>query len=517
MKKLILIALGVMLAATSLNAQTNERTTSDMEIIRQRPCRMGTVSPQFTPRRAPFLRKDENPYIGERHQMVVMASFQDRDFKTDHETTLETWNKIFNMENYAEDGYYGSVHDYFYTQSGGKFDLTFDLFFVELPDSSKKYRSTNVHDEYSQYMVDDIVDVLQTQDIDWEQYDWDGDSFVDQLLIIFAGEGMNASANSNTIWPHQWWLSLHLNMETDDPSDTRSYRTFTSGDKEYHIDCYCCVQERVNYSGLKTSFGTICHEYTHCFGIPDFYFSDNSVLGSWDVMDNGVYNDRGFRPCNYSAHERMVMGWMTPIELTEGATITEMPAMADDPQAYLIRNDGAENEFYIVENRQKHGWDEFLPASGIIIFHIDYDEEIWTTPNLFPNNFLIKHYCVFSANNKTSFYSQSGWAYPFTNTTSGAVNDELTNTSQPSASLNNANVDGQKLMSKPITQMSVDADGRASFVFMDGGSSSIHPSVMADRQSSTHDTWYLPDGRRLSGKPTTPGLYLHNGQKVILQ
>ena len=30
-----------------------------------------------------------------------------------------------------------------------------------------------------------------------------------------------------------------------------------------------------------------------------------------------------------------------------------------------------------------------------------------------------------------------------------------------------------------------------------------------------HDNgWYLLDGRRLSGKPTTRGLYIHHGKKV---
>lgn len=516
MKRFILIAIGAMMAAMNISAQTYELTSSPTEVIRHRACRVGTVSPQFSPRRAPLFQNGENPYIGDRHQMVVLASFQDRDFKEDHEATLETWNKIFNMENYSENKFYGSVHDYFYAQSAGRFNLIFDLYFVELPGKAQKYRSTESNDENSQYMVDDIVDFLQTQDIDWDQYDWDGDSFVDQLLIIFAGEGMNASSNSNTIWPHQWWLSQHLDLETTNPTDRRSYRTITSGDKEYYIDCYCCVQERVNYGGTNSSFGTICHEYTHCFGIPDFYYS-SYVLVYWDIMDCGIYNGQGYRPCNYSAHERMLMGWLTPIELTDGATITDMPAMDIEPHAYLIRNDGAENEFYIVENRQQHGWDEFLPGSGIIIFHIDYDEEAWTNSNIDVNTNLLKRYSIFPANNKSSITAYSGWAYPYTDTSTGTVNDQLTNTSRPAATLNNANVDGTKKMSKPITQISVDADGRASFIFMDGGSSSIHTSMMTNHQSPTPDSWYLPDGRRLNGKPTTPGIYLHNGQKVVLQ
>lgn len=497
------------------------QSSSATEMIRQRGCRVGTPRPQSSIHRAPSLADGENPYIGNRRQLVVMASFQNQDFLEDHDATLHTWNKVFNAENYAEGKYVGSVHDYFLAQSYGQFDLTFDLVLVELPGTLQKYRSTFSDDENSQYMVDDIVDVLQTQQIDWSLYDWDGDAFVDQLLIIYAGKGMNADGGNNTIWPHQWWLSQHLNLETADETDYRSYRTVVSGNKEYYVDCYCCVQERVNNGGVNSSFGTLCHEYSHCFGFPDFYNNSGSqVVGAWDIMDFGNYGGEGFRPCSYSAHERMFMGWLTPTELTSTTSITNMPALADEPQAYLIRNDGAEDEYYIIENRQKRGWDEQLPGSGIVIFHVDFDRDIWTGIEETPNNNIIKRYCIIPANNNTRVSASSGWAYPYKVTNNAGneyvVNDELTNTSQPAATLNNANVDGQMLMSKPVTQMSVDANGLASFVFMADAITSI-----ADVQRSLHNSrlssWYLPDGRRLGDKPSARGIYIHEGRKVVVK
>ncbi len=37
-------------------------------------------------------------------------------------------------------------------------------------------------------------------------------------------------------------------------------------------------------------------------------------------------------------------------------------------------------------------------------------------------------------------------------------------------------------------------------------------------QESKSDTgWYTLDGRRLNGKPTTKGLYIHNGQKTVIK
>ena len=497
-------------------------TSSAADTIRQRGCRVGTPNPQSVTHRAPLLQGGENPYVGERRQLVVLASFQDRDFAEDHEAALTTWNKIFNAEDYNEGMYVGSVRDYFLDQSYGQFNLSFDLVFVELPDGHRKYRSTDYDDEYSQYMVDDIVDVLQTQDIDWSQYDWDGDNFVDQLLIIYAGEGMNASNDPNTIWPHQWWLSQHLNLETDDSSDYRSYRTVGSDEQEYYIDSYCCVQEHVDYSGTKTSFGTICHEYSHCFGLPDFYYGDTSVLGEWDLMDYGICSEQGFRPCGYSAHERMLMGWLTPVELVDAAAVTEVAALEDEPKAWLIRNDGAENEYYIIENRQQKGWDKQLPGSGILVSHVDYDKATWEFSA--PNSPSKKRYSIFPANNKARTWSASGWAYPYIVTdyegNATVANDCLTDTSAPAATLNNPNAAGEYLMSKPITQMAVDADGLASFVFLDDVATTVSglPEGRNNSQlSALNSHWYTLDGRRLSGKPATKGLYIYNGIKVAIK
>lgn len=515
MKKGLTIIMAFFLSL-GISAQQNIESET---ISHLRGCRMGTPNPQFKPRRAQLLQGGENPYIGNRHQLVVLASFKDQDFAEDHEGALQKWNKIFNAENYTEDRFKGSVHDYFMAQSYGQFNLTFDLLFVELPDKRTKYRSTYMHDEYSQYMVDDIVDELLTKDIDWSIYDWDGDSFVDQLLIIYAGKGMNADGGSNSIWPHQWWLSQHLNMETDEPQDHRGFRTVMHGEKEYYVDCYCCMQEEVNTFSVKTSFGTICHEYSHCFGFPDYYYNGGvQVVGEWDLMDFGNYSGQGFLPCNYSAHERMLMGWLTPVELTSTTTVTNMPALIDEPVAYLIRNDGAENEFYIVENRQQKGWDGELPGSGILVFHIDYDKDLWVSTKASINGAARKRYRIIPANNDPGISEIGNWAYPYVMQdvlgNDSIANDSLTNTSKPAATLNNQNTEGELLMSKPITSMAVDANGVASFIFMDNTVTSIREVPFSQEQD--HDApIYDLQGRRLSSP--LKGLYIQGKRLMIMK
>ena len=446
-------------------------TAAAQDVIIQRGCRRGTprpeglVSRRGSPNAQPK-RAGGDFYHGERHQLTVLVEFNDRAFKGDSTATKAQWEKIFNAENLTENPFKGSVHDYFMDQSYGDFNLVFDLIYIQVSGDAKKYASTSADDENSQYLVEDIMEVLKTRDIDWSLYDWNGDGYVNQLLIVYAGKGMNDGGGSNTIWPHQWWMSEHL--KDSQPGVYCDPIPVTYGGKEYKVDCYCALAELTRNNDYG-SFGTICHEYSHCFGFPDFYYGSNtSVVGGWDLMDNGNYNGGGYCPSGYSSHERWLMGWLSPTELNESTTVIDMPQLSEQPVAYLVRNDGWKNEYYFIENRQKTGWDAEIPGHGVVVFHIDFDPSVWTSTKIMPNSSSNKRYTIFPANNNTSTSSSnvSKWGYPYQG------NDSLTNFSTPKAKLNHENIDGDSLMSKPITNMIV-TDGKASFKFMPSSATAI--------------------------------------------
>ena len=367
-------------------------TAVAQEIVSSQVCRRGTPREQSS-----LFRRTEDKqripggdyYHGERHQLTILVNFNDRQFQDGQSAALEKWSKIFNAENYHEGSFVGSVHDYFMDQSYGKFNLTFDLEYIQVSGNAERYASNAYDDENSQFLVDDIVDELKKRDIDWAKYDWNDDGYINQLLIIYPGYGMNESKDSNLIWPHQWWMSEHLKEQKK--GSYRTPLTVTDGNKNYQIDCYCALNE-LSTRADHTPFGTICHEYTHCFGMPDFYSgSVKGLVGNWDLMGSGNYNGKGYVP------------------------------------------------------------------AGFLVFHIDYDPSVWTSTTSAPNSYFMRRYELFYANNSPSLFSE--WAYPYGET------NQLTNTSTPAAKLNNLNIDGSRLMSKPITDMTV-AGGLASFSFI---------------------------------------------------
>ncbi len=56
--------------------------------------------------------------------------------------------------------------------------------------------------------------------------------------------------------------------------------------------------------------------------------------------------------------------------------------------AYIIYNDDNPNEYFLLENRSRTGWDAGLPGKGLLILHVDYDWSTWNnnSPNDNPNH-----------------------------------------------------------------------------------------------------------------------------------
>ena len=400
-------------------------------------------------------------YTGSKKGIIILVNFADKTFNAANNQTL--FNNIANAEGFNQGNFNGSMHDYFTSQSNGHFNLTFDVVGpVTLSQNYAYYGQNNSagDDMRPEQMVVEACNLVEDM-VDFNDYDWDGDGEVDQVYIVYAGKGEADGGAKDTIWPHEWELS----------------ETYSDFDIDgVHINTYACGPE-LNGSSQINGLGTMCHEFTHCLGLPDFYDTrtngTNFGMDSWSLMDYGCYNNNGYTPCNYTGYERMFCGWVEPIELTEDMQVTGMKSLEDYGDVYIMYNPGHHDEYYILQNVQKKGWDLYAESKGLMIMHVDYDKDIWQQDVV--NNTTSRQRCtIFPADNSLSSYSTYGDLFPYNS------NNSFGNNTSPAAKLYNANTDGTKLMNIEITGITQKSNGTIEFNFVNNNEGSIGPQPQGD-------------------------------------
>ena len=403
---------------------------------------------------------ETNPISGERKGLVILVNYKDK--KMQH--TQAEYNDYFNKAGYSDNNCTGSVRDYFLSQSYGKFSLDFDVMGPVTLSKNLSYYGDNDSDGNDKHAAEMVAEAvkLAVSGIDLKKYDWDGDGYVDQVYVVYAGYGEHADAPANTIWPHEFELSEAAKYNDGPGALTINGVT---------IDTYACSSELRGSSGNKMDgIGTACHEFSHCLAIPDMYDTsadgENFGMNVWDLMDYGSYNGEdgyGETPAPFTSYERMYCGWLTPVELTQPCNVNDMPAITKEPVAYLIRNANPKfpGEYYLLENHQQESWDAYAPAHGMLILHVDFNSDVWKQ-NTVNNVASHQRMTIIPADGKLSHYNTAGDTWPGT-----SKKTALTDSSNPAAKLYNLNSNGRKFMGHPIENIA-EKDGLISFTF-DGG------------------------------------------------
>lgn len=309
----------------------------------------------------------EVPQTGRPRIPIILIEYADVKF-SEGDKAREGYTSRIATKGYSEGKIFGSIIDYFYSQSNGKFDPQFDIIGpVTLSQKRAYYGGNNSsgNDKDPEGMVSEACQLAKAQGLvpDYSIYDNDKDGEVDVIYTIYAGVGESSSDVAESVWPHQYWLKYSS-------GGCPTYDGVT-------LNKYACNNEL--YGNEIDGIGTFCHEFSHCLGLPDFYDTNYRYTGMyvWDLLDMGSYNGDGHIPCGYSAYERNFMGWMDIEELSEAATIELNPLNSDQGKAYRITNPSDPNEYFILENRQLTGWDSALCGHGMLVFHVTYDEDAW--------------------------------------------------------------------------------------------------------------------------------------------
>ena len=407
---------------------------------------------------------------GTKKGLLILVNFKDK--KMQEKSTQAVFDQMLNGLNNPYGKNHGSVREFFRDQSYGQFDIEFDVvgpFTVSKNMSEYGANDEDDNDIDAGNMIKEACRMANSE-VNFADYDWDSDGEVENIYVTYAGYGEADGGEDDTIWPHQWDLA----------SATGSSLTLDG----VTINTYACGAELKDGQGTTISgIGTMCHEYSHCLGLPDFYdpdYSGGHGMFDWDLMDGGSYNGDGFCPAGYTAYERWFSGWLEPVELNTACNVSDMKAIEDNPEAYIIYNDQNRNEYYMLANHQQKGWDKEEAGKGMLILHVDYSKSVWDNngPNDDPNH---QRMTIIPADNTFNYQTYEGTKYYYANdgdTWPGKTNNTaLTDTSTPKASLYNKNTDGTYLMHKPIEDIT-EADGLISFRFM-GGAAVDTPTGLA--------------------------------------
>ncbi len=324
---------------------------------------------------------DNGAYLAPRG-LVLLVNFSDLAFRS--ENTQAAFDSLMNVPNYTYNGVSGSVRDYFIDQSHGQYSPQFDVYGPVTVNHTMAYYGANDYNDNDRRPEELISDACkaakQLFDIDFSQYDNDDDGYVDFVFVFYAGYGEADGASKNTIWQHMFRLKTYggINCVIDGKT----------------IDLYACgselaYQNRLIVDNPRDGISTCCHEFSHVCGLPDMYNTSDKptvfTLGKWDLMDYGTSNNHGWTPPAYSAYERFYCGWITPTLLNSACDV-ELPDLKTSGAACIMTATGMHNldgvapnpdTFYMLENRQQTGWDEYIPGHGLLINQIQYSAQQW--------------------------------------------------------------------------------------------------------------------------------------------
>ncbi len=278
----------------------------------------------------------------------------------------------------------GSVYDYFQWASGGRVRVAGQVVAtVQLPGTRADYAylswglSTSATPNNIYGIVRDALLRCSSQ-VDWSPYDTDHDGYVDMLWIVHPGIGGETSTDRNDIWSITsrmsagWRFGAAFITNQLIPGSTNQY---------YRLDRFSTLPEMSSLQpGARAEIGVYCHEFGHAIGLPDLYDTSNLSAatnvgpGNWSLMSTGGYGGNGFSPqfpSHPGAWASAFLGWNQTIRPLADTLITIAPLARGGQIVELWFQGEAYPEHFLIENRQREGFDRTLPNSGLLITHVD--------------------------------------------------------------------------------------------------------------------------------------------------
>jgi len=247
---------------------------------------------------------------------------------------------------------------YFHTISLGKMSIDFTLF------GDEWLRLNNTMEYYGQgswkndlHGWDFVVDSVKA----WERFVNFSD--YEYLAVIHAGEDQAAHPDeTQLLWS---WDFGNFGHNSKFP---------------VNVDGHTYSFWGLAYESEFDEFGVIAHEFGHGLGLPDLYVENKTLaFDPLSLMAGGSWNGspQGTCPAPLDGFSMYMLGGLSPttVELNSTEDFFELnPSGSDSPSVLVVPI--SDTEYYMVEVREKSGYDEYsVSSTSVIVYMIDEMKE----------------------------------------------------------------------------------------------------------------------------------------------
>ncbi len=293
------------------------------------------------------------------HVVCILVDFADNEANVNIASPEHFEEMLFSEGEYAT----GSMKDWYLENSYGQVHITGDVAGWYRMEHDYAYY-VNGQQGFGQYPRNGqglARDALRAADgdLDYRNYDNNNNRVAEGVFIVHAGIGAEETGSDSMIWSHAWGVPRDLRL------DNTSFASYAMEPENGRV-------------------GVFGHELGHSlFGLPDLYDTgyNSAGVGVWSMMSGGSWGGGGLRPVHFDAWCKMKTGMVTPFPIIEDNPDIVMPPVQRDDEVFLLwRREGLANEYFLVENRQRIGFDTSLPEGGLLVWHCDDNAESNANP-----------------------------------------------------------------------------------------------------------------------------------------
>lgn len=252
-------------------------------------------------------------------------------------------------------------------------------------------------------------------------YDNNDDGFVDGLLVLHAGPGLEEAGAGSAADPRRVFLAHQFHTKSE---------LLVKGSQLFD---YAFVS-------VGAGHGVAAHEFGHLLGLTDLYdigfFAGRNGpfgVGDWSLMGTGALVGGGDAPTGLDADSRIRLGFVTPQVVPVGGAPRDIDVTRGDHPVYQFAAGPDPREYFLLEPRWQQGIDAGLPGEGFLIWHVDEQQAANRGPNPY-RVALVQPDGRNDLGRPNGNRGDSGDAWP---TTLGTARDHFDDSTTPSARTNN--------------------------------------------------------------------------------